>query len=159
VISASFLVFLFSICPGRSCASVPDWLRAAAQQTTKAYPDDVNAVILLSETETTVKESGETITRERRVIKGLRPGGRDAAYQAVPFDEETKLNYFKGWSISPKGIEYEAKKDDVVEAAAGEGYEVYSDEKVKVMRIPGVDVGTVVGVEWEQKRHPYTFED
>ena len=27
------------------------------------------------------------------------------------------------------------------------------------MRIPGVDVGTVVGVEYEQKRHPYTLED
>jgi hypothetical protein len=138
---------------------VPDWLHNAAQQTTKTYADDVNAVILLSETETTVKDNGETISRERRVIKVLRPSGRDAAYQAVPFDEETKLNYFKGWSISSKGVEYEAKKDDVFELAGGEGYEVYSDAKRKIMRIPGVDVGTVVGVEWEQKRHPYTFED
>src|SRR6185312_8002007 len=52
-----------------------------------------------------------------------------------------------------------AKKDDVFEVARGEGYEVYSDEKARVMRIPGVDVGTIVGVEYEQKRHPYTLED
>jgi uncharacterized protein DUF3857 len=140
-------------------ASVPDWIRTLAQQPARSYADDVNAVVLLHETETTVKDSGETITRERRVIKVLRPDGRSAAYQGVPFDEETRLNYFKGWSISGKGLEYEAKKDDIAEVAAGAGYEIYSDAKAKVMRIPGVDVGTVVGVEWEQKRHPYTFED
>jgi Domain of Unknown Function with PDB structure (DUF3857) len=160
-ITTSTLFFLFALLAGAAPAraSVPDWLRSAAQQPVKAYADDVNAVILLSETETTVKDSGETVTRERRVIKVLRPDGREAAFQAVPFDEETRLNYFKGWSISAKGIEYEAKKDDAAEVGAGEGYEVYSDAKAKVMRIPGVDVGTVVGVEWEQKRHPYTFED
>jgi hypothetical protein len=52
-----------------------------------------------------------------------------------------------------------AKKEDVAEVSASAAYEVYSDAKVKVMRIPGVDVGTVAGVEWEQKKHPYTFED
>src|SRR5215472_2764322 len=155
------LFFLFMLVAGSrpARASVPDWLRTAAQQPVKAYADDVNAVILFSETETTVKDNGETVTHERRVIKVLRPDGRDQAFQAVPFDEETRLNYFKGWSINARGVEYEAKKDDVAEVGAGEGYEVYSDAKAKVMRIPGVDVGTVVGVEWEQKKHPYTFED
>lgn len=159
VISLAGLFAVLSACPSVARAGAPDWLRSAAQQPSKTYANDVNAVILLSESETTVKDSGETIDHERRVIKVLRPGGRDVAYQGVPFDEETKLSYFKGWSISAKGVEYEAKKDDVFELAGGEGYEVYSDEKRKVMRIPGVDVGTVVGVEWEQRSHPYTFED
>ena len=159
--ATSTALFLFSMVflPSHANAAVPDWVRSAAQQPARAYASDANAVILLHETETTVKDSGETITRERRVIKMLRPEGRSSAYQGVPFDEETRLNYFKGWSISAKGLEYEAKKDDVAEVAAGEGYEIYSDAKAKVMRIPGVDVGTIVGVEWEQKRHPYTFED
>ena len=143
----------------KASAGVPDWLRSAAQQPAKKYADDDNAVTLLHETETTVKDNGETITHVRKVIKVLRPDGRDAAYQAVHYIEETKLNYLKGWSISARGVEYEAKKDDIVELATGEGYEVYTDEKAKVVRIPGVDVGTVVGVEWEQKEHPYTFED
>ena len=151
--------FLFGIVSLASATSVPEWLRAAAQQPVKKYADDVNAVTLLNETETTVKDNGETVTRVRRVVKVLRPDGREKAFVGVPFDDETRLNYFKGWSISASGQEYEAKKDNVVEMAAGEGYEVYSDEKAKVMRIPGVDVGTIVGVEYEQKRHPYTFED
>ncbi len=157
--AALLVMLLLSAVSRPASASVPDWLHNAVQQSTKTYASDVNAIVLLSETETTVKDSGETVTRERRVIKVLRPEGRDAAFQGVPFDEETRLNYFKGWSISAKGVEYEAKKDDVAEVSVGEGYEVYSDAKAKVMRIPGVDVGTVVGVEWEQKKHPYTFED
>jgi hypothetical protein len=157
--NAFVFLFLAALLPVSARAGVPDWLRVLAQQPPKTYANDVNAVILLSESETTVKDNGETITRERRVIRVLRPEGRETAFQAVPFDEETKLNYFKGWSISAKGQEYEAKKDDIVEVGGGEGYEIYSDEKFKAMRIPGVDIGTVVGVEWEQKRHPYTFED
>jgi hypothetical protein len=158
-ISVFVILIVTGLLSVKTEAAVPDWLRNAAQEPVKKYADDVNAVVLLHETETTVKDNGETVTRERKVIKVLRPDGRSAAYQHVPFDEETRLNYFKGWSISTKGLEYEAKKDDVAELAAGEGYEIYSDAKAKVMRIPGVDVGTVVGVEWEQKRHPYTFED
>ncbi|HWX54894.1 MAG TPA: DUF3857 domain-containing transglutaminase family protein [Verrucomicrobiae bacterium] len=157
--NAFVFLLLVVLAPASARAGVPDWLRPLAQQPPKTYANDVNAVILLSESETTVKDSGETITRERRVIRVLRPEGRETAFQAVPFDEETKLNYFKGWSISAKGQEYEAKKDDIVEVGGGEGYEIYSDAKFKAMRIPGVDIGTVVGVEWEQKRHPYTFED
>jgi hypothetical protein len=159
LINFTFFLFLLSMLPVSASAGVPDWLRSAAQQSTKSYADDVNAVVLLKETETTVKDSGETVTHVRQVIKVLRPDGRNAAFQLVPFDDETKLNYLKGWSISAKGIEYEAKKDDVAEISGGEGYEIYTDDKFKVIRIPGVDIGTVVGMEYEQKRHPYTFED
>src|SRR5215472_13475412 len=140
-------------------AGTPDWLRNLAQQPQKKYGERVNAVVLLTEAETTVKDSGETVTRVREVIRVLRPEGRASAIQGVPFDDETKVNYMKGWSISAKGQEYEAKKDDAVEVGGGAGYEIASDAKYKLMRIPGVDVGTIVGVEWEQKRHPYTFED
>lgn len=159
LINFAFVLFLLSLLPVSANAGVPDWLRSAAQQSTKTYADDVNAVVLLKETETTVKDSGDTVTHVREVIKVLRPDGRNAAFQLVSFDDETKLNYLKGWSISAKGIEYEAKKDDVAEISGGEGYEIYTDDKFKVVRIPGVDVGTVVGIEYEQKCHPYTFED
>ena len=156
VVLSFFLASLFSM---TAKAAVPFWMQAAAQQPAKTYADDVNSVVLLHEVETTVKDNGDTVTQQRMVIKVLRPAGRDEAFQAVPFDEETKLNYFRGWSVSAKGVEYEAKKDDAVEISASDDTEIYSDAKAKVIRIPGVDVGTVVGVEWEQKRHPYTFED
>ncbi len=151
-----FVVALFAV---DASAGVPDWLRSAAQQPGKKYADDVNAVVLFSEAETTVKDNGDTVTHVREAIKVLRPEGRRQAFQFVPFSDESRVNYMKGWSISAKGQEYEAKKDDFLEVSAGEGYEIYSDAKAKAVRIPGVDVGTVLGVEWEQKRTPYTFED
>lgn len=155
----SLICSLCFLAPAAYAGALPDWLRSAAQQPAKKYGERVNAVVLLDETETTVKESGETITHVRQVVRVLRPEGRTEALQHVYFDDETKLNYMKGWSINDKGQEYEAKKDDIVELSGGEGYEIYSDEKYKAIHIPGVDVGTVIGVEWEQKRHPYTFED
>lgn len=152
-------LFLAVVVSATARGGVPYWMQQAAQRPAKTYADDVNSVVLDHEVETTVKDSGETITQHRVVIKVLRPAGRDEAFQYVPFDDETKLNYIHGWSISPKGVEYEAKKDDVYEVSFGDDSDLYTDEKAKVMRIPGVDVGTIVGVEWEQKRHPYTFED
>jgi hypothetical protein len=85
-ISCFFLICILSL---SASASVPDWLRSAAQQPVKKYADDVNAVTLLNETETTVKDSGETVTRVREVIKVLRPDGREKAFVRVFFDNET----------------------------------------------------------------------
>src|SRR4051812_4520639 len=99
LINFALFLFFINLLPVNARAGVPDWLRSAAQQSTKTYADDVNAVVLLNETETTVKDSGETVSHVRKVIKVLRPDGRNAAYQLVPFDDETKLNYLKGWSI------------------------------------------------------------
>ncbi|HEX4602584.1 MAG TPA: hypothetical protein VH724_01200, partial [Candidatus Angelobacter sp.] len=63
--NAILFLLLAVLLPATASAGVPDWLRSATQQPAKTYPDDVNAVVLLRETETTVKDSGETITRER----------------------------------------------------------------------------------------------
>ena len=35
----------------------------------------------------------------------------------MPFDQETKLNYLRGWSITTKGQEYEAKDKDNFEVS------------------------------------------
>ncbi|HWG48134.1 MAG TPA: DUF3857 and transglutaminase domain-containing protein [Candidatus Acidoferrales bacterium] len=155
-ISCFYLVSVLSL---SASASVPEWLRSAAQQPVKKYADDVNAVNLLNETETTVKDDGQILTRHREIVRVLRPEGRDAAYPRIYYVDETHINYFRGWSISATGREYEAKKEDIYERAGGEGYEIYTNQKMKTMRIPGVDVGSVLGFEWEEKRYPYTFED
>jgi hypothetical protein len=158
VSGASFflLALLASALPAR--ASVPDWLRSAAQQPVKKYADDANAVILLDDQETIVKDSGEIVTHERLAFRILRPEGRKYAEYSVYFDSETKLNSFHGWSITAKGQEYETKEKDAFERSLGDQQE-FSDTKEKTMVLPGADVGTVVGFEYEQKRRPYLFQD
>src|SRR5258708_20419265 len=74
-IKALCILLLFSFYPALARAGTPDWLRALVQAPQKKYADDVNAVGLLTETETTVKDIGQTITRARTVLRVLRPHG------------------------------------------------------------------------------------
>lgn len=142
-----------------SAADVPEWLRNLARQPQKTYADDVNAVILLDDNVTIVKDNGDLVRRGRRVLRILRPEGRErAATYWVEYNADSKVNYLRGWSITPKGQEYETKTSDVSEHSIS-SYEVYSDAKIKALRVPGADVGTVVGFEYEQQQRPYVFQD
>jgi hypothetical protein len=149
------LVVLFSL---PAAASAPDWARSAAQQPAKKYADDVNAVVLLDDQETSVKDNGDIITHERLVFRILRPEGKDYGTYGLPYDGETRINSFRGWSITARGQEYEAKEKDLLERSAST-YEVFSDEKQKILAMPGADVGSVVAFEYEQRRRPYLFQD
>lgn len=148
--------FLLGFCPNASATDVPEWLRGLSRQPAKTYADDVNAVVLLDDQVTTVKENGEIIRHGRFAVRILRPEGKDYAAYPVAYDSDSKVNYLRGWSITGKGQEYEAK--EVMEQTVS-SYEVYSDVRIKVVRVPGADVGTVVGFEFEQKERPYIFQD
>jgi uncharacterized protein DUF3857 len=156
--NAFFLIVLTSVLTTAANAGVPDWLRSLAQQPPKTYADDANAVVLLDDQETTVKDNGEIVTHERIAYRILRPEGKSYAVHSVYFDSETKINSFRGWSITSKGLEYEAKEKDAFEQSLG-GQKEFDDTKRKAMVLPGADVGTVVGFEYEQKRRPYLFQD
>lgn len=158
VISVLSFICLVGFLPTAANAGVPDWFRALAQQPAKTYADDANAVTLLDDQETTVRDNGEIVTHERIVYRILRPEGKSYAVHPVYFDSETKINSFHGWSITSKGLEYEAKEKDAFEQSLG-GQKEFDDAKRKVMVLPGADVGTVVGFEYEQKRRPYLFQD
>ena len=163
IISSSFLLLALTLpgfgSPAAATADVPMWLRALAMLPAKTYADDVNTVVLLDENITTVKENGDLVRHGRRAVRILRPEGRNrAAVYYVEYNVDSKVNYIRGWSITNKGQEYETKPGDVAESNIST-YEVYSDAKVKVIRVPGADVGTVVGFEYEELEHPYTFHD
>ena len=152
------VVLVLACFPAPAKAGTPDWLRNLAQQPHKKYADDVNAVVLLDEGETMVRDNGEMVTRGRMAYRILRPEGRAYAQFDVPFDNETKINYLRGWSITSKGQEYEAKDKDTFERSLST-FEVFSDDKAKIISLPGADAGTVVGFEFERKHRPYLFQD
>src|SRR5215471_18621914 len=101
--SALFVLILLSFGSSQASAGTPDWLRALAQATPKKYADDVNAVVLLDEAETTVRDNGEIVTQGRIAYRILRPEGRSVADYALQFNEETKVKSLRGWSITAKG--------------------------------------------------------
>src|SRR5436309_3963467 len=92
-INSIFVLCLLTLIAAPASAGVPDWLRNLAQQPQKHYADDVNAVRLLEDHETTVKDNGEIVTHARIAYRILRPEGKAYARHELPYDSETTLNY------------------------------------------------------------------
>jgi Domain of Unknown Function with PDB structure (DUF3857)/Transglutaminase-like superfamily len=139
--------------------NAPDWFRAAAQEKLPEYSKETEAVILLDELITTVKDKGEIETRYRRVYKLLRPEALSKyGGIAVPFDGDTKLTYFKAWTITPDGIAYEVKEADAVESSFTT-YMLYSGVRLKSLRFLEAKLGSIVGYELVRKQRPYVFDN
>ena len=142
----------------RGADEAPDWMHEAARQTLPTYPPETVAVILLDERVTTAKDNGEIETLHRRAYKILRPEARDQYGEVgVHFDSETKVSYLKAWAIPANGPEFEVNDKEAIESGFSE--ELYSDLHDKVLRIPAVQPGSVVGYEYVQKQRPYILED
>src|SRR3954470_11395822 len=99
-----FFILLVLCTASLSWAAVPDWLRSAAHETLPSYKSDTNGVVILHEEVTSVDPNGEIHTIYREAIKILRPNARqDLSRVLVYFDNETKLTWLKGWSITASG--------------------------------------------------------
>src|SRR5271154_2298472 len=139
--------------------NAPDWLRAAAQQKLVDDPKDAVAIVLLDEQLTVVKDNGEIETTHRYAYKILRPEAREEyGYAVVPFDNETKVSFFRAWTILPNGGQIEVKEKEAGETSLA-SFEVFSDQRAKFIRFPEANVGSVVGYEYTQRHRPFVFED
>lgn len=144
----------------RASDNAPDWLRAAAQDKLPAYPPETLAVTLLDDEQTTVKDNGEIETRYRWACKLLRPEAKDE-YGTLyfPFDDERKISSLKAWTISPAGATFEVKDKEAVETSPFADYAYYSDDRMKIIKLPEANPGSVIGYELVQKHRPFVFED
>lgn len=155
--SAVLLLVAAPVCFAKQ-DNVPDWVLAAAAQKIPAYPAETNAVILLDDTTYSVAPNGQATEHYRRVLKILRPQGRDDSIVAVPFDKDTKIVSLHVWSIGPDGHQYAMKDNEIVEYGyPGQG-DFFEDDKIKVARAPGSDPGGVVAYEYEQRIRPLLTE-
>ena len=138
--------------------SVPDWVRAAAAQTLPTYPAETKAVVLLEDITYTVAPDGRAIEHVRRVVKILRPQGRDESVVHVGFDNDTKILSMNVWSIGPDGHEYAMKEKEFTDNGYGEGYVAFADDKYRVAHAPGGDPGAVIACDYEQRARPFVTE-
>jgi transglutaminase-like putative cysteine protease len=155
---AATLVLLCSA-PSMRADNAPDWLRATAQEKLPDYPKDSVAVVLLDEQITTVKDNGNIETRHRFACKLLRPEGmKRFGYAAVEFDNETKVSYFRAWTITANGTALEVKDKDAVEESLS-SFELFSDVRGKYLKYLEASPGNVVGYETLQTQRPQVFDD
>ena len=132
-------------------AAIPDWMRQAAAPSLPTYPADTNAVVLLDDTEKVVTGPGEYIERYRRVVKILRPEGRDEGELSVYLGHEQKLLSAHAWSIDSTHHEYELKDKDFVDRSPY-SEELYSDVHFRVAEAPAAQPGSVIGFEYQVRR-------
>ena len=138
---------------------VPDWVKTAAQQKLPEVHGNPKAVMLLDETTYTVDPKGQAVEHVRRVVKILRPQGRDYGYPAVYYDKDSKVLSLHVWSIDAAGHEYSVKDNEIGDVGQpGEGGQLYSDERAKVANPPGRDPGGIIAYEYEKRERPYLAE-
>jgi hypothetical protein len=138
---------------------VPDWVKTAAQQKLPEFHGNPKAVVLLEETTYTVDAKGQAVEHVRRVVKILRPQGRDYGYPAVTYDKDSKVLSMHVWSIDAAGHDYTVKDNEILDVGQpGEGGELYSDERAKVADPPGRDPGGIIAYEYEKRERPYLAE-
>lgn len=137
--------------------NIPDWVRQAATGPLPSYPPDTNAVALLSEESDTVTGPDEHVEHYRRVVKVLRPEGRDEGDLGLWVGHEERLVSIHAWSIDAAGHEYEVKEKDFADQA-NPYREMYDDIYQKAATVPAAAPGTVIGYEYEVKRKDYFNE-
>ena len=167
VIDRRALLFLFWVAVSvvssvpRAAASgdAPQWMHALVGVTLPSYDEKTNAVLLYSETNVTVLSVDKIKTRVREAYKILRPEGRERGTVGVYFNPGRKITNLRGWCIPAQGKDYEVKEKDAIDTSAVAGYEVFSDVKYRMIRIPAPDPGNIIGYEYEVEEQPFFLQD
>ena len=147
--------------PVAQAGDAPQWMHALVSAPLPAHDEQTDTVLLYSEKIVEVQSADKIKTMVREAYKILRPGGRDAGIARVSFNSHEKISHLHGWSIPAQGKDYEIKDKDGVEVALPkvEGSELITDVRTKAIEIPGADVGSIVGYEYERDEQPMVLQD
>ena len=137
----------------------PQWLVQEAARPLPALPPETEAVVLLDEQRTVIDPKGKLTTSFRRATRVLRPGGVDTAQRLVTAEAfDTKVKSMTGWVINSSGSTRQGTMKQVISSSLAPDT-LYMDVRMMLLAVPEVDVGSVVGFEWEQERTPPAVED
>ena len=158
---AVLLVIIGAVCTSAAraaTATVPIWVREAIPAQLPPSTKDARAAVLLDLTSLQVHSTGTIVTTTRRVVKILTAAGREEnSYAAIPVSNQYKAKSLKAWTIDARGNEYEVKERDAVETSPYDG-ELYSDMRMKIVRMPAADVGSIVAYESVVEHTPFVAE-
>ncbi len=141
--------FLFVATP--VFAGAPDWVQQAAARAPGQYPPDTNAVVLLDEESVTVTGAGQAEVLHRRVVRILRPQGREEARFGTYVSPGEKIQSLHAWSIDSAGRQYEIKEKEFADNSPFYG-EMYSDIHYRLAEAPAGNPGSVVAFEYSVRR-------
>ena len=128
--------------------SVPDWLATANRVSLGHFGDGAAAVIVGNWQDFNVDGSGKFVQTQRRAMRVLNRRSAERFLSAVGYENnDTKVVSIQTWAIASSGRVIQSAKKDLVTEAGFAGFEVFSDDRVKMINIPGADDGSLVGFE------------
>jgi transglutaminase-like putative cysteine protease len=144
----------------RASSDAPQWLHALTNVTLPAHDEKTNAIQLYAEEIVTVEGNGKIRRVSRTAYRILRPEGREFGAVVSYSSGERKILSMHGWCIPASGKDYEVKDKDVLETStAVANGELVSDVRVKVLKIPEAEPGSVIGSEVEVEESLYVLQD
>jgi hypothetical protein len=157
VLPAAILAALFLCLGSDSIAradSTPDWLVAAGRVDLGHFGDGSAAVVIGQWTDFSVDVTGKFVMTERRALRVLNRRSAEPFLSAVGSENnDSKVTSIQTWAISPSGHVTQSGKKDLITAADFADFEVFSDDRVKVIKIPGAEEGSLVGYEIVTQGH------
>ncbi len=134
--------------------SVPDWLSAAGRVDLSHFGDGSAAVILGKWTDFNVDATGRFVLTERMALRVMNRRSAEPYLNAVGSENnDAKVTSIQTWTISPSGHVMQSGKKDLITAADFADFEVFSDDRVKMIKIPGAEDGSLVGYEIMSQGH------
>ena len=137
----------------------PQWALDAAKIPTPKTAGDAKAVILFDEYLITLDEQNHAVERERSAVRILKLQGREYAQCAVDYDVDAKLNYFRSWTLASDGKQFQAMESDFTDRGAYADAVMQFTERLRILKPPAGDPGSVVVCETEKHLRPYMNEE
>lgn len=152
------LAFAFALIAGRVFAAdaAPDWVQEASTRTLPAYPAEVHAATLVDEMRVTVQPDGSTVTQIRSAVRILSHEDNNQAQAVVPyFRKVTRINNLQAWLITPARVTHSYGKNDVLDIAVQESFDLYSDQRARVIRSQSPPPGCTFAWAAEYQDQPF----
>jgi hypothetical protein len=128
--------------------TAPDWLAAAGRVDLSHFGDGSAAVVVGEWTDFTVDATGKFVMTERQALRVLNRRSADRYLNAAGIENnDTKVTSIETWAISPSGRITQSGKKDLITGSDFASFEVFSDDRVKMIKIPGAEDGSLVGFE------------
>jgi hypothetical protein len=160
VVFASVLLFAcVALSPRASANDAPAWMHALVNTPLPEHDEKTDAVLLYSDYTLTVQPNGKIKGSQRAAFKILRVDGKEYGTVRAYFDAETKILGMRGWSIPVSGRDLEIKDKEAMELSPSVlNGELLTDERIKILKIPGSEIGNIVGYEVEQELRPSVLQ-
>ncbi|MBV9266577.1 MAG: DUF3857 and transglutaminase domain-containing protein [Acidobacteriaceae bacterium] len=129
------LCFLLTALRAGAADTAPDWAREAASRTLPDYPAQVHVATLVDDMHVTVQPDGSTVNQVRSAVRIISREGEARAVAFLPYYRKvTKIRSLQAWLLGPDGSVKAYGKNDVVDVALKQEFELYADERARIIK-------------------------